>query len=96
MKDGWYRGENGEIIAQKMQHATGIQKGIRAILKERGNRHISSQGHELKLLCGFCKRKASDEEREEGIEGGWDSDQCCQKRVLDMQEDFLAQREWLK
>ena len=43
----------------------------------------------------FCKRKASDEEREEGIEGGWDSDQCCQKRVLDIQEDFLAQREWL-
>jgi hypothetical protein len=90
MKAGWFINDGGEIIEQLMQFPSGVQKGARQILLERG-KHRNDQGHELRFQCQHCKKNTSDDDRAEGLI----SAKCCASYVLSHEPDFLEQEEWL-
>jgi hypothetical protein len=76
----------GEVRQQLMQlppDANGMvkQKGVRTILQERG-----IWDNKLLLDCDFCKSHAH----------GPRKINCCARRLLSLQPDFLNQREWLR
>ena len=58
MRDGWYWAKDADgndvRVTQRMQNDKGVQKGMRTILMERGNKHLGFGGHELKKICRFC------------------------------------------
>jgi hypothetical protein len=94
MKPGWFmRGD--ERIEQSMQFPiTGIQKGIKTILKER-NKHKNTVGHELILQCAGCRDKWTEEARAEAVANGYINQHCCASYVLSHETDFEEQEEWL-
>jgi hypothetical protein len=74
-------------IVQNLQTDTGSQKGAKTILQERG-----LWGNGMPLACQACKNSTSDTIR---IEEGWFNSRCCCKGLLNRQEDFMNQKEWL-
>jgi hypothetical protein len=53
MRDGWYIDNNGTRVVHEMQHpsidgAKRVQKGALSLLKERGDKHLSSTGKALR------------------------------------------------
>jgi hypothetical protein len=66
-RDGWYTKRNAdgseEYVIQSMQTPTGIQKGCKTILQERGLFH-NGHGHDLRLECVHCKNKVPHCDRE--------------------------------
>ena len=87
------RGE--ERIEHSMQFPiTGIQKGIKTILIERG-KHKTTVGHELIPQCAGCRDKWTEEVRDEALANGHINLHCCASYVLSHEPDFEEQEEWL-
>lgn len=84
MRDGWYT-RNGQRVVQPMQDEQGTPKGMKAVLEERGLLCARADGKKWKGLCGksCC----------ETISANPDSavTDCCMRRVLSLQPDFLEQ-----
>jgi hypothetical protein len=75
MKNGWYIDSNGTKVVQEMQHpsidgAKRVQKGVESIVKERGDKHLSTKGKALKLTCSLCRGEdeEGDGERDPAVE----------------------------
>ncbi|KAJ3553136.1 hypothetical protein NP233_g12718 [Leucocoprinus birnbaumii] len=86
LRDGWYIGQDGRRITQKMVFPSdhpdfpGQPKGLRQVLEERG---LFRKG--LVLMC----RKSKDGTRDKCASGATD---CCARRILELQPDFQEQR----
>ena len=102
IRDGWYIDQNGNRIVQQMHKVFNfgdglilkVQKGVRTILKER-NKFKNSLGHDLRLICSYCKDNRF-LDRYEAIQNGYIQKECCAAYVLSNEPDFLEQKEWLK
>jgi hypothetical protein len=93
MRSGWYyvKDESGQDIrvVQEMQNSSGVQKGMRTILTERG-KFLNDQGHPLCKVCRSCLEKTPHEERENKTQ------KCCAFYVLSQEPDFKEQKPWLQ
>ena len=79
-RDGYYTNSTGDVICQKMTSESGVAKGIRTILLERG---IDNTG--LRIRCSkpnMCKNEAPFN--------------CCCANILAHQQDFLNQKGMLE
>jgi hypothetical protein len=70
------------MISQAMQFPDGLQKGIKAILTERG---LWRDIPRLNLDCAACSADTPDPTNKA----------CCARRILSEELDFQAQTEWL-
>ena len=64
MRNGWYMKDGVKVIQSMQIPETGVQKGIRSILTERGI-FINEKGRDLVLLCKHCTPKTRDRTEEE-------------------------------
>ena len=86
LRNGWFI-VNGQRQDFQMQNEYGVQKGLKTILQER-NRWAP----ELKLECK--DHLTADAAAE--VRGDAPSTNCCARRRVAHEPDFLAQREWLR
>ena len=82
--------ETGERVIHVLQHANGVQKGIKTILMERNEFHGTDNRIGLVLRCQLCKENVPrDSELRKDT-------RCCARYVLSQQPDFLEQKPWLE
>jgi hypothetical protein len=92
MRDGWYTNENGEKCIQSMtfpddypvQKLRGQPKGIKKVLEERN----LWPKKKINLMCKECSKKDADSDPTRL--------ECCARRIISSQPDFLEQRSALE
>ena len=92
LRNTTFRKADGTLVMQEMQKTNGEQKGIKAILTERGKWPSNGKGPDGKPFRLKCDRRkgalADDPDRASRSD-------CCATRVLECEPDFLAQKSLL-
>jgi hypothetical protein len=70
-----------------VQTGAGVQKGIKTVLIERG---LWPTDQQLKLKCSQCKTVNNSNVMNNNVVN------CCASRLLNIQPDFSATKEWLQ